>query len=155
MEKTEAEKFGLFRDYEFELHFGTPVEVKAVLLIPEEGGYKAKEFLEMELRLVPYLQKYFNNQKPIKVENLYDELREENNFLIHRLSDGSTYLIQTLNRFLKYSIVSKKADLESIAQILTSSKSIGIEDTIVKGENYDHTKVFNVFPPLEMIRSNH
>ncbi len=146
MEIVTAQKFPLFREYDFGIHLvgsgGT-----GIILIPKNNIYTAKSYGFGELSLVHYLQDVFNDGRDIEAGDLIAELEEEGeislvpdpildrDFFTNKREHS--FLERVLRKFSKHKItkVEKKAG---------TAEFLDQKDLISKGENYDTARVYRM-----------
>jgi len=138
MDANEAEKFPLFKDYEFGL-VRTSHGGMGTLLVPKNGVYRPKYYGMGELALAPYIQEPFNEGESITLKDLMVELEEENELTLggKRLSGMDWFLEKVINKFAKHKII-------SVDRRMKDKYALTNHDILSKGENYDDTRVHDV-----------
>ena len=141
--KTEiAEKYPLFKEYDFAIHL-TGSGGGGILIIPKKEIYVSKSYGFGYLALAPYLQEPFNEGESITISDLIIELEEEGESSLvsseidRDLGREQPFLHQVINRFRKHGIVKldKRAGLEN---------TIDPTDILSVGENYDRVRVYRM-----------
>jgi len=141
MEKNHAEKYPLLKYFEFELHI-TGKGGEGCLLIPKKDIFVPKRYGFGHLALIPYLQEFFNENKTIKVRELKEILREENEISLssdYSFNDEPPFLHRVINGF-------KRKDIIKFEKRVGKEGFIFDTDILAKGESYDQTRVYSINP---------
>ena len=140
MEAEEAQRFPLFKEYDFVLKIGSSLNGgSGILLFPRGDLYVPKQYGFGELNLAPYIQEPFNEGKKITLKELITELKDESELSLSSNSLGSKewFLQLVINRFAKNEII-------KVDRRFSDKYKLSNEDIISKGQNYDLTRVFNM-----------
>jgi len=147
MDSKTAQKFPLLRGYDFSAHHLAISIGMGVLLLPKNKIYSAESYSFKELILIPHLQGAFNEGRDIEAGDLIAELKKNGEFslvpdpaLNRNISAGKreiSFLEKTLRRFGKDGIA-------RVEKREGSEEFLNPRNLIVKGKNYDLTRVFSV-----------
>ena len=140
MKAQEAQRFPLFKEFGFPLHFGAHGG-QGILLIPQKNSevYFSKEYGFGELNLAPYLQVPFNQGKSITLRELMEELEDENEIRLASKPIGNErwFLASVINKFAKHGII-------NLDKRLAEKYKISNYDILSQGDAYNQTRVYKM-----------
>ena len=138
MKTKDALKYPLVKDYDFFPEMGSRGG-SGILLIPSGDSFISREYGFGELRLIPYLQKFFSNKESVSLGKLEHELDEEREISLSSrpIGDGEWFLEKVLKRLEKHELINinKKGEIVFREPL-----------EISQGKNYEKARVFSMTP---------
>ncbi len=140
MEKQTAEKYPLFKDYDFGIYM-TRRGGEGILLLPTRNVYVPRPYGFGLLSLAPYFQLPFKDGRELIIEDLIRELKDNQKILFIPdpvLNSGSEpFLYTTLRKYVSDMIL-------KINKKVGSERTIHSKDVLSAGDNYDKVRVYRM-----------